>query len=77
MKNKNELVQKFKGSSYVQRVVEVADRLTQKLSEIQSIVDRSQVRALKKKLKSDLREWKQVLKSKPQEWISDSPSHPC
>ncbi len=77
LQHKNELVQKFKGSSYVQRVVEVADRLTQKLSEIQSIVDRSQVRALKKKLKSDLREWKHVLKSKPQEWISDSPSHPC
>ncbi|OGN64348.1 MAG: fatty acid desaturase [Chlamydiae bacterium RIFCSPHIGHO2_12_FULL_49_9] len=74
--HKNRLVESIKKSYYIHRdsleakVTQVADTLSQKLTQIQTLLERSkdkeivtQVRALKKSLKKDWREWKEVVKT--------------
>ncbi len=62
LQHKEELVSKLKGSAYAQKVIEVAEKLSQKLAKMQSHLDPEQFRQLKKSLKEDWREWKQVLR---------------
>lgn len=66
LQHKDELVRKLKESVYVQKVSEIAESLSAKLSKMQTLIDRGQIKALKKSLKADWREWRQVLKNLPQ-----------
>ncbi len=63
LQHKEELVQKLKDSSYVQRVTEIAENLSNKLSQMQLPCPREQYRSLKKSLRDDWRAWKKVLKA--------------
>ncbi|MGB7978017.1 MAG: fatty acid desaturase [Chlamydiales bacterium] len=62
LQHKDELIQKLKESSAVQKVVEVAEKLSAKLAQMQTLPDRNQIRAMKKSLRDDWREWRQILK---------------
>jgi len=62
LQHKEELVQKIKEPSSIQRISELAEKLSAKLSQLQTILDHKQIRALKKSLKEDWREWKRVLR---------------
>ncbi len=62
LQHKDELIEKLKGSSYIQKVSEVAEKISSKLSQMQTILDRQQIRAMKKSLKNDWREWREVIK---------------
>jgi len=63
LQHKDILIQKLKDSSYAQRVNEIADKLSAKLTQMQNILDSKQVQAMKKSLKDDWREWKRILKT--------------
>lgn len=63
LQHKDELVRKIKESSYAKKVTEIADTISEKLTKIQSAIDKKQIRELKKSLKSDWREWQRVLKT--------------
>lgn len=63
LQHKDELVQMLKESVYIQKVQEVAEQLSTKLAKMQSLLDPKQMRALKKSLKDDWREWKHILKT--------------
>jgi stearoyl-CoA desaturase (delta-9 desaturase) len=63
LQHKDELIQKLKESSYAQKVTEVAEKISVKLTQMQTILDRKQIRAMKKSLRDDWREWKSVLKT--------------
>lgn len=60
--HKENLIQKLKESVYAQKVSEVAEKLSAKLSQMQSLLDPKQIRAMKKSLKDDWREWRIILK---------------
>lgn len=62
LQHKDELVQNLKESSYVQKVSEVAEKISLKLSQMQTLLDRKQIRVMKKSLRDDWREWKSILK---------------
>jgi stearoyl-CoA desaturase (delta-9 desaturase) len=74
--HKNRLVESVKQSYYIHKevlelkVTQVADTLSGKLTQIQTLLERSkdkeimtQVRALKKSLKKDWKEWKEVVRT--------------
>lgn len=65
LQHKNELMQKLckSRSVYSAKVAEIAENLSAKLSQMQTLLDPSQMRALKKSLKTDWREWKNILKA--------------
>lgn len=63
LQHKEELVQKLEKSVYAQKVTEIAEKLSAKLSQMQTILDHKQIRAMKKNLRDDWREWKRVLKT--------------
>ncbi|MBU6384008.1 MAG: fatty acid desaturase [Verrucomicrobia bacterium] len=63
LQHKDELVQKLKESAAVQKVQEVADRLSTTLAQLQSMLDPVQIRAAKKSLREDWREWRHILKT--------------
>lgn len=63
LQHKNELIQKLKDSYYVQKVNEVADKLSAKLAQAQNILDSDQIQSMKKSIKEDWREWKRILKT--------------
>jgi stearoyl-CoA desaturase (delta-9 desaturase) len=63
LQHKDELLKKLKESAYVQRVSEIAEKLSTKLSQMQTLLDRNQIREMKKSLKEDWREWRRVLKT--------------
>lgn len=63
LQHKDELIQKLKESVYVQKVSEIAENLSAKLSKMQTLLDRNQIKELKKSLKDDWREWRHVLKA--------------
>lgn len=63
LQHKDELIQRLKDSSYVQKVNEIAEKLSHHLSQIQISHPREQIRTLKKNLKEDWREWKKILKT--------------
>jgi stearoyl-CoA desaturase (Delta-9 desaturase) len=62
LQHKDELIQKLKESTYVQKVSEIAENLSDKLAKMQTLLDRTQIRELKRSLKDDWREWRHVLK---------------
>ncbi|HSX10379.1 MAG TPA: acyl-CoA desaturase [Chlamydiales bacterium] len=62
LQHKDELIKKLKESAYVQRVSDIAEKLSTKLSQMQTLLDPGQIRELKKSLKADWREWRDVLK---------------
>lgn len=62
LQHKDELVQKIKEPAYMQKVCDIAEKLSQKLAEIQSTLDRKQIREIKKSLKQDWREWREMLR---------------
>ena len=62
LQHKDELVEKLKTSVYVQKVTDIAERLADKLSKMQSILDRKQLREMKKNLRNDWKQWKLVLR---------------
>ena len=62
LQHKDNLIQRLKESSYVQKVSEIAETLAEKLSQMQTLLDPDQIRAMKKSLKDDWREWNRVLK---------------
>ncbi len=63
LQHKEELMQKLKESVYGQKISEVAEKLSDKLMQLQTKLDSAQIRALKKSLKEDWREWKKVLRA--------------
>ena len=63
LQHSEELVQKIKEPTYAQRVSEIAEKLSTKLSQMQTLLDREQIRAMKKGLKDDWREWRKMLKT--------------
>ena len=63
LQHKDELLQKIKESATAQRVTEIAENLSTKLSQMQTMLDPSQIRDLKKSLKQDWREWKRVIRA--------------
>jgi stearoyl-CoA desaturase (delta-9 desaturase) len=63
LQHKDELVKKIKESSYAQLVSDVADKISEKLTRIQSALDKNQIQELKKSLKNDWKEWQAVLKT--------------
>lgn len=63
LQHKEELIQKLKESPYIQKISEVAESLSTKLAQLQTRLDPSQMRALKKSLKEDWRAWKAILKA--------------
>lgn len=63
LQHKDELVQKLKESAMAQKVNEIAENLSAKLTQLQTHLDPNQIRELKKSLKRDWREWKAVLRS--------------
>ena len=62
LQHKEELLLKLQKSVCAQKVAEVAEKISEKLSQMQTILDRDQIRAMKKSLRGDWREWKGVLK---------------
>ncbi len=62
MQHKEELIQKLKESLYARKVAEVAEKLSAKLFQMQTILDPNQIRIMKKSLKNDWREWRSILK---------------
>jgi stearoyl-CoA desaturase (delta-9 desaturase) len=63
LQHKDMLIQKLKDSYYAQKVSELADKISAKLTQMQNILDSEQVHAIKKSLKHDWREWKKILKT--------------
>ncbi|HSX26689.1 MAG TPA: fatty acid desaturase [Chlamydiales bacterium] len=78
LEHKNRLISAMKNSfnahkeNWEQKVVEISTNLTAKLTELQSLLEkcktkdreiRSQVRAMKKSLKNDWKEWRSIVKS--------------
>lgn len=62
LQHKDQLVEKLKESIYAQRLTEISENLVAKLSELQTRLDPAQIKALKKSLKNDWREWKVFIK---------------
>ncbi len=76
LQHKDTLLQDLKNSVYVQKVSEVAEKLSTKLTQLQTKLEPEQLRAMKKGLKDDWREWKAVLKSIQKDPFVQLSSHP-
>jgi stearoyl-CoA desaturase (delta-9 desaturase) len=63
LQHKDRLITSLKNSAYIQKVSEIADGLTTKLSQLQTLLDPVQVKEIKKSLKEDWRQWKLILKA--------------
>ncbi|PIS02858.1 MAG: acyl-CoA desaturase [Chlamydiae bacterium CG10_big_fil_rev_8_21_14_0_10_42_34] len=63
LQHKEELIQHLRDPFYSKKVSEIAENLSQKLIQLQAMLDRAQIRTLKKSLKEDWREWKRILKT--------------
>jgi stearoyl-CoA desaturase (delta-9 desaturase) len=63
LQHKEELIQKIKESHYVQKISEIAETIALKLSQMQQSLEPRQIKALKKSLKEDWRNWKLILKA--------------
>jgi stearoyl-CoA desaturase (delta-9 desaturase) len=63
LQHKQELLQKITQPDLSQKLSEVADRLSNKFSQLQTALDTDQLKAMKKSLNQDWQEWKKLLKS--------------
>lgn len=66
LRHKEELLRKCNVMPYIQKISEVADRLSEKLAELQTRLDPEQLRALKKSIKEDFRHWRQIVRESRQ-----------
>lgn len=74
LQHKDELVKRLQESAYIKRVSDIADRLSKKLSLMQTMLDpkrikesftddwKQQVRSMKRSIREDWRKWRSVLK---------------
>ena len=62
LQHKDELVKKLKESIYTQKVSDLAESLSDKLAEMQKMLDPEQLKSMKKSIKADWKEWRLILK---------------
>lgn len=70
LQHKDELVKKMKESSTAQKISEIAEQISTKLTQLQTILDRAQIKEIKKSLKKDWRAWKTILRTVPSHHLS-------
>jgi stearoyl-CoA desaturase (delta-9 desaturase) len=76
LQHKNELLQKLKTPTYTQKVNEIVETISTKLTQMQAMIDTKQLHSLKKSLRQDWREWKRVLKTIQKNGFLESESLP-